>query len=243
MHIVKLDAIGSTSNHLKSLCTKEHLPDGTVVVTNNQHSGRGQRGAAWISEPGKNLTFSLLKRFSGLGVDEHAKLNCLVALAMYAVLSKWKVPELKLKWPNDIMSGKDKICGILVENTVKGDEIVRSIIGVGLNVNQTNFKNLPRASSIKLATGTSLDLDLALVELVEQLQQYLESMDKHNWKNVQLRYEAVLYRKDMVSVFSCDNNPPFNGMIQGITKDGQLEVLLDNDKTLRFSSKEVKLHS
>lgn len=243
MHIVKLDAIGSTNSYLKSLSTEKGAKDMTVVVTDTQTDGRGQRGAVWETEPGKNLTFSLLKYFSGLGVDEHAKLNCLVALAIFRVLQEWGIPNVRLKWPNDIMSGNQKICGILVENMLRGNEIASSIIGIGLNVNQANFRNLPKATSIYLALGKPLDLEWALRTLVMGLRANLETISQQSWLDVRKSYEEVLYKKDTVSIFSCKDNVPFNGIIKGITKNGELKVLLEDDTIQHYAVKQIRLHA
>ncbi|MBT8321842.1 MAG: biotin--[acetyl-CoA-carboxylase] ligase, partial [Eudoraea sp.] len=120
MHLIKLGATDSTNAYLKELLASKDAPDGTVVQAECQQKGRGQMGREWHSEPGKNLTFSLLKKFSNFPVTKQFLLNIISSLAVVEVLNTYDVPELKVKWPNDIMSGNQKICGILVENVVKG---------------------------------------------------------------------------------------------------------------------------
>ena len=141
MQIIKLDATGSTNDYLRSILSAKTLEDYTVVIAENQFAGRGQRGNSWVSEPGKNLTFSFLKRNLTLNPQNHFILNMGVSLALHDALSAIGVPGLTIKWPNDIMSGNSKICGILIENLISGAQIRHSIIGIGLNVNQTNFGN------------------------------------------------------------------------------------------------------
>ena len=146
MKIIKLDATESTNHYLKDLLAKNTLGDFTVVTCDYQKKGRGQRGNVWTSERGKNLTVSVLKHFSGFDMTRISYLNLAVSLAILRALEELAVPELKVKWPNDIMSGNKKICGILVETVLKGGQIKFGVLGFGLNVNQIKFENLPQAA-------------------------------------------------------------------------------------------------
>ncbi|TFG78733.1 MAG: biotin--[acetyl-CoA-carboxylase] ligase, partial [Flavobacteriales bacterium] len=149
MRIVKLNAIDSTNCYLKGLMQTEALEDFTVVVANQQNSGRGQMGSKWTSEPGKNLIMSVLKIFNDLPAEQQFSLNVCVSLAVFDTLKSLEIPKLSIKWPNDILSGNLKIGGILIENSLLGTQIRSAIIGLGLNVNQTDFVDLPNASSLK----------------------------------------------------------------------------------------------
>ena len=157
MLLIKLDATDSTNDYLKELLTSEDPPNGTVVWTQWQRKGRGQMGRNWISEAGKNLTFSILNKFNNFPVGEQFLLNMVTSLAITGVLKRHDVPDLKIKWPNDILSGKHKICGILVEAIIKGTDLKAAIIGIGLNVNQEHFEESLRATSIKITTGTTTE--------------------------------------------------------------------------------------
>ena len=170
MQIIKLSATDSTNAYLKSLAQSEILDDHTIVVADEQRKGRGQMGADWQSEAGKNLTFSLLKHFDHLLIENRFRLNICVSLAIAGALSEQHVPNLSIKWPNDILSGNAKICGILIENILMGDKIRTSIIGIGLNVNQMTFDNLENVSSLKLLLGRTLNLD----ELLHKIALHLE---------------------------------------------------------------------
>ena len=154
MNINKLNAIDSTNSYLKQLSVGDGLDDFTVVVTEHQTQGRGQMGSVWESEHSKNLMFSVFKRFKDLKVDSHFYVSMAVSLAVCDALKLFHLKQLKIKWPNDILSEQKKICGILIENVIKQERIQSSIIGVGLNVNQVNFTNLPNAASLKQLTGT-----------------------------------------------------------------------------------------
>ena len=104
MHLIKLDATDSTNAYLKKLLASEDVPDGTVVQADWQRKGRGQMGREWYSDPGKNLTFSILKRFSDFPVSQQFLFNIISSLAVVEVLHRYDVPQLKVKWPNYIIT-------------------------------------------------------------------------------------------------------------------------------------------
>lgn len=240
MQIIKLDAIGSTNAYLKEMAHAVDTADFTVVTAREQLRGRGQMGASWVSEPGKNLTFSVLKQFDGLAADRQYLLNIQVALSVFEALKELGIPDLAVKWPNDILSGKRKICGILVENLLKGPFIASSIIGIGLNVNQVDFGELPQVSSLQLATGNFYDLDMVLAVVLSKLE--LRLNDPAAWDSrVVAEYHGVLFRKDIPSPFETPDGARFMGIIQGVASNGKLQVLLEDDTVKEYGIKEVKL--
>ena len=150
MKIIKLDAIDSTNRFLKALSAQESRENFTVVSTESQTQGKGQRGSGWSSEKGKNLTFSVLYNQKAEQLTSLFTLNILVALSVLEALKTFSNLNFSIKWPNDILSENKKIGGILIENTFKNFGEVQSIIGIGLNINQSQFENLPQASSLFL---------------------------------------------------------------------------------------------
>ena len=239
--IIKLDATDSTNFFLKELLRSKTLADGTVVVTKNQTKGRGQIGSAWQSEAGKNLTFSVLKNFDALYVQHQFVLNIVASLAIYDVLNQLNIPNLKVKWPNDIMSGSSKICGILIENILKGQFIQQSIIGIGLNVNQTGFQNLANASSLKEITGKSFDLDELLHKILERMKQQFIGIEGKTVTQLSPSYEKVLFRKDKPSTFQDENGNIFMGFIRKISSSGKLILELEDNVFKEYGLKEVSL--
>ena len=145
MRIIKLDAIDSTNAYLKQISSAETLEDYTVITAKQQTNGRGQMGKHWHSKAGENLTFSVFKRLNGLSFSNQFYLSIVIALALHKTLTLYNVPNLFVKWPNDILSANKKIAGILIENVVKQNKLDYSIIGIGLNVNQTIFNDLSKA--------------------------------------------------------------------------------------------------
>lgn len=242
MHIIKLNATQSTNSFLKEKYTLETLEDFTVVVTESQTHGRGQRAAVWQSEPGKNLTFSVLKRFEDVKVTNQFYVNMVVSLAITNTLKKLSVPDVFIKWPNDILSESYKVCGILIENLLFKDTIRASVIGVGLNINQMVFNDLPKAASLKKITGVFFDLDEVLYHVLQHLKYYFAIFEKINgFKILKAEYETQLFKRNRVATFLDSKENAFTGIIQGISSSGRLEVLLEGKLVKEFDLKELKL--
>lgn len=241
MPIIKLDAIDSTNAYLKKLIASNISRDFTVVVARKQLRGRGQMGTNWISEEGKNLTFSILKKSNSFSSDNPFLLNIMVSVAIFNALKNLQVPDLKVKWPNDILSGTSKICGILIENIVSGSMIRASVIGIGLNVNQTKFQNVPKASSLKLLLGKTFDLDELLDVLLNSLESVFENAQKKGSKKLWEMYDEILFRRDKPSTFKDSDGNKFVGYIRGVSTEGKLIIALEDDVKKEFGFKEVTL--
>lgn len=241
MPIIKLDATDSTNAYLKKLIASSSSQDFTVVVAKNQLKGRGQMGTQWMSEEGKNLTFSVLKQNNDLSSDNTFLLNIIVSLAIFNCLNNLRVPDLKIKWPNDILSGTFKICGILIENIISGNKMKSSVIGIGLNTNQTFFHNVPNASSLKLLLGKTFDLDELLEALLNSLEATFQSVQKTGIEKLWEVYSENLFRKDKPSTFEDSNKKKFMGFIRGVSLEGKLIIALEDDIKKEFGFKEVTL--
>ncbi|MRI00446.1 biotin--[acetyl-CoA-carboxylase] ligase [Kriegella sp. EG-1] len=241
MHIIKLNATDSTNQYLKNLLLTKFIEDFTVVTANKQTKARGQMGTTWQSDTGKNLTFSILKQFDHFLVQNQYYLNITVSLAVYAFLKTLNVPNLAIKWPNDILSGNQKICGILIENVLQGQHINSSIIGIGLNVNQTEFHNLFNVSSLKLLLGEKFNLDELLYMLLNEIKSNFDLLNSDQYKFLDKAYLAVLYRKDLISNFKDANGMSFTGTITGISSEGKLIVQLADFTLREYNMKEIKL--
>ncbi len=241
MQIIKLSATDSTNVYLKNLMRSEPLDDMTVVVADKQSKGRGQMGTKWESDPGKNLTFSILKNHDNLNINDRFRLNICISLAIVTTLKALQLPNIKIKWPNDILSGTSKICGILVENILLGHQIQASIIGIGLNVNQLTFNNLINVSSIKLLLGRTINLDELLQEVVSNLDRNFLYLEEKLFHDLWCDYENLLFRKDSPSTFKNKKGVFFMGFIKGVSKEGKLVVALEDEVIKEFDLKEIKL--
>ncbi len=240
MKVVKLDAINSTNIFLKRLSKNDETANWTIVTAEHQTLGRGQMDTKWESEKGKNLVCSILVRFDTLKAQDQFYLNCAVSLSIYDALNKFSIPNLSIKWPNDIMSGSKKVCGILIENSLLKDEISNSIIGIGLNVNQDNFsKELPKAISMKQILGVTCDRDKILEQLVFSLQQQMKLLQQKNFDLLHENYEKILFQNGAMRVYENLQNEKFMGKILGITKNGALLVEQENDVIKQYNFKEI----
>jgi BirA family biotin operon repressor/biotin-[acetyl-CoA-carboxylase] ligase len=205
MNLIKLDAIDSTNAYLKELSSKNSIEDYTVVVANFQTNGRGQMGTNWFSEDAKNLTFSVFKNINCLDNHEQFYLSIATSLAIYKALKQFNIPELKIKWPNDILSSNQKVCGILIENVIKNGKMSAAIIGIGININQNDFNGVINAASLKNITGVVYDKDEVLNAIINQIENYESLIQNRNFKILKEEYEQFLFRKDKPSTFK-DNN-------------------------------------
>ncbi len=223
------------------MALSEKLKDLTVVMAHQQLKGKGQMGAVWNAEAGKNLTFSVLKKTERLDIANQFLLNIYVSLAIYDTFRQLNLPNLSIKWPNDILSGHTKICGILIENILLGTTIQQAIIGIGVNVNQITFKDLPNASSLKRIMGRTFDLDELLHRIVQQLANYFSNGFEKPTKAITEVYEKVLFRKDKPSTFKDKDGELFMGFIKGISSKGLLCIQLEDNILKEFDLKDVQL--
>lgn len=240
MKLIKLDAIDSTNEFLKGISSKEALENFTVVTAENQTKGKGQMGAVWNSEVGKNLIMSVLVKDFLLEINEVFNLNIAVSLAVITALKKSNIPDLSIKWPNDILSANKKIGGILIENSIKSDGAILSIVGLGLNVNQTNFGGLPKASSLAVVTGKEFDKEKLLLEIIAHLEMNVAA-SKLNPASLRQQFVDLLYKKGVPMPFANSKDEKFMGMIQGISPVGRLQVLLEDDSVAEFDIKEIQM--
>ena len=241
MEIIKLNATNSTNTYLKNLLKEKQVKDLSCIWALSQTQGRGQQGAKWISEPGKNLTFSILKKFENLSSEYHFLLNMEVSLAIFRALKKLYIPDLAVKWANDILSSKKKICGILIENTLHKEQISASIIGIGVNVNQIFFNDLPNVSSLQKIMGHPFDLEEVLLLICQELEVSLKSLSPTRFETMLDEYHTYLFRKDKPSTFEYPNGERFMGYIRGVSHNGQLQVEQEDALMSSFSLKEIKL--
>ncbi len=243
MTIRKISATPSTNSQLKSLLKAEKLPDGFVLLTEEQTAGRGQMGSVWQSQKGKSLTFSVFKQLDGFEVEHQFYLSKVVSLAVFETLNYFQIPEIKIKWPNDILSANKKLCGILIENIIQQQSIKGCIIGVGINVNEQTFTELPLATSMKLQAERIFDLEEVLNRLLQILNSKWHLISEKQFSEIDKAYFDLLYRLNEISVFENAQQEKFNGKIQGVSREGKLLVELETGEISAFDLKEIKLLS
>ena len=221
MQIIKLNAIDSTNRYLADYVSNIPLKDYAVVMAQYQSAGQGQRGSNWQSEKGKNLIISILKKNIKTKVQDQFEINMRISMAVLITLNTFGIPNLSVKWPNDILSDNKKISGVLIQLLTKKQKINQAIIGIGINVNQTHFNNLPQATSMKSILGTAFDIEVLATELMAQLKHYFEVP---NTDKLMSEYESVLFKKNKPSTFVNKKGVSFMGIILGVSKSGMLRV-------------------
>lgn len=240
MKLIKLNAIDSTNSFLKELSKISTVENYTVVVTQNQTNGRGQQDSSWFSEPNKNLTFSVFLGDLYLNINNQKYLNFAISLSVFEVLKSQKIPNLSIKWPNDIMSGNKKLCGILIENTILKNLILSSIVGIGLNVNQEIFKEtLKKVTSLKNIKNVEFNLDDLLVEIVIKIKEHINLLSTKKFEILEENYCAVLFKKDTTSMFVNSEQNKFMGIIRGISQSGNILIELEDETIKEFGVKEI----
>lgn len=241
MNVITLKTVDSTNRYLKDLLrTTLSLPNFLTVFTPQQTAGRGQYGAKWDSQPFVNLTFSVLYAPKYLTLEDAFLLNMAVPIAVLRALDSYGVAETFIKWPNDIILQDKKIGGILIENIVSGQLVEKSVIGIGLNVNQMNFEGLPKASSLRKIVGESFEVELLMEEIVLQMETLLPTFLEKGFEGGYRSYQKYLFRKDKVSAFRQKEGINFMGVIKGVAPTGRL--LVETEIGIRsFELKEIEL--
>ena len=240
MKLIKLNAINSTNTFLKELSKNTPLEDFTIVVTENQTNGRGQQESLWYSEPRKNLTFSVYLSNLKLKISDKKYLNYAVSLSIYKVLDGENAPNLAIKWPNDIVSGNKKVCGILIENSIQKNYIQNSIIGIGINVNQEVFsETIKNVTSLKNLLHKDFDLESLLDEICVELKNQLQLLSEEKYQLLEGNYLNALYQIHKPMMFKDSENVLFVGIIRGISETGNIIIELENENIKEFGIKEI----
>lgn len=237
--IVRIQVVDSTNNYANQQIRDNACGEGTVFLAYEQTAGRGQLKNFWESEPGKNLTFSIVIYPSFLEIRHQFMISKVVTLGIYKALSKY-IDNLKIKWPNDIYAGNKKLGGILIENSIMYASIKSSVVGIGLNVNQTVFKSLaPNPVSMKILTNQHFDTDAVLAEILAGIDIYFALLKDGEEELIDREFITRLYRLNENHSYKSENEV-FEGKIIGVNEIGQLLIRKMDDTILDFHFKEVE---
>lgn len=218
------------------------LPHGAVIAARRQTAGRGQRGNKWESQPDSNLTFSMLLRPKVILASTQFQLSMLVSLGVCDALRSVSGLDIKVKWPNDIYVGDKKLCGILIENSLEGRRIGRSIAGIGINVNQERFlSDAPNPVSLINLTGRTFDLYALLSDvcraIIDRLDNYEAAPDADKLLS---EYRSLLWRghgfylwQDVVA------DKTYEGQITDVALTGHLTVTGRDSVLKTYAFKEI----
>jgi len=240
-NLINLLAVDSTNNFLKDLLSKsEPLPEGTVIMADDQFAGRGQQQNNWQAEPGKNLTFSILLKPSFLPLNRQFLLNMAISVGVNNALKRYLPVANYIKWPNDIYYEGKKLGGILIENSIVGQNIKNSVIGIGLNVNQPIFPHdlADKAISVHQILQQDVNLVELLAEICSQIERLYLQLKAGNYTYLEKCYVDKLYLINKPAAFS-QNGEVFEGIIRGVTEIGLLKLEKAN-RIENYNFKEIE---
>jgi len=240
-NLLTLKEVDSTNNFLKDLLSNSKpVPEGTVIMAETQFAGRGQQNNQWYSEPGKNLTFSILLKPTFLAVADQFDLTRAISLGVYDALWPILGDGLKIKWPNDIYYGDKKLGGMLIENLLQGQQIKSAIIGIGLNINQEVFPDgASNAASVKQILQKDYNLRFILAEVCNNIEAYYLNLKAGKIDFVRNTYLSRLYWFNEQRSFKTLNGV-FEGKITGVKEKGLLVIKDNKGDELEFSLKEIE---
>lgn len=231
--LIYFNNCASTQDELIDFLNQHYLSeDFLAVYTFNQTKGRGQYGNSWENLPEKNLAYSFALKTKNINVSDTC-FNFYTAILVRDFIANLTKTEVKIKWPNDLILKNKKICGMLFEKSKN-----YFVVGIGINILQENFKNLPKAGSVLSQTGLSFELKA----FTESLHQYLfeHLVQKEIPNNILELYQLHLYRKNKVSVFE-KNKVRQNGIIKNVDETGHIWIDLENEGLQKFFHKEIEL--
>ena len=234
---INLPVCHSTNEEAKTLNQRGNLSEGTIVRADYQENGKGQRGNTWESEPQKNLLFTILLKPDKLRPDQQYMINVVVSLALQEAIAHF-IPNhsVQIKWPNDLYVNDRKIAGILTESTVSGKNITAIYCGIGLNVNQLDFR-LTNATSMALETGDTFLRDDILEVILLKMEKYYEGLNQQSSALIN-RYTQQLRWLNELRTFRYEGEE-MEAVLKGINEQGKL-VLLHKKRLLTADIKEIE---
>jgi BirA family biotin operon repressor/biotin-[acetyl-CoA-carboxylase] ligase len=219
VRLVSFESLPSTNDYLKNLSLNGNVEEGTVILAMNQTRGRGQMDRVWNSEPGKNITLSLFLKPVNLSASGAFVLSKAIALSVYETIARYAT-DVSIKWPNDILVKGKKIAGILIENTISGDQVKTSIAGIGINVNQVTFDN-PQATSLALECEETFDVIDIVHTLIREIKVQYHLLVNEEYDELNQSYFERLYRGGQENTFSINGiESPYT--IRDIEPDGRI---------------------
>lgn len=222
------------------LAHEEQFVHGDVLWAERQTSGRGQRGHTWLSEEGLNLTCSFVVEPRFLAAREQFLLSAATAVALCECMAHFGI-EARIKWTNDIYVEDRKIVGILIEHFYAGTNLRRTVIGIGLNINQTTFDpSLPNPTSMQLERGTAFERSEVLRHFYGCFMARYAQVERGEGEALLLDYHRLIYRLGEEQRFRLPNGEELTATIEGIEPDGALRLLHVEGKRSSYHFKEIE---
>lgn len=235
--VIYMPSCHSTNDIGLEMIRKHDTMEGTVIISDEQTKGRGQRGNAWISEPGQNLILSLLLAPRFLKPSDQFSLNMAISLAVRQTVINF-LPDCncQVKWPNDVYIGSSKVAGILIESSIRGMSIEAAVIGIGMNVNQKNFGEL-KATSLAVKLNANLNKKEAFVNLIANIEAYYLKLKANRLKDLKEEYLRHLLGYQVEARYKAEYE--FLGTIKSLDDNGLLGISVDG-RVQKFNFKEVE---
>lgn len=236
--VISVDAVNSTNELAAQLLASGNVPEGSIVIARDQTAGRGQFGSLWWSEPGNSLTLSIVLKPEFLAPTQLFALNMAVSIAACEFISDTVRHQALIKWPNDIVCRGSKVCGVLIENSIIGERVRHSIVGIGVNLNQQTFPPfLPGATSLRVISGLDFDPESLIDPLSEAMAKYYDML-RSDGDQLRQVYHERLHGLGKKQLFSRADHR-FLATITGVSDSGRLELEMDDDSRETFAVKEV----
>jgi BirA family biotin operon repressor/biotin-[acetyl-CoA-carboxylase] ligase len=233
------EEIDSTNGEMNRLIIAEDLSEGTIIRTAYQHAGKGHAGNSWQSERGQNLLFSMLLKPDFLSPEKAFHLSRIASLSLYDIIDN-QCDGVQIKWPNDMLVRDQKMAGILIENMIVNHTISHSIIGIGVNINQTTFDlSHPAPTSLKIEKGCHIDIDSLLVEFRSSLERWYNTLITGNERMIMETYNQRLYLMGVRADYRSEAGR-FTATIRDVHPSGELVLESGKGDILTFGFKEVE---
>jgi len=238
---VFLPETDSTNSYAINLLKNVNCIEGTVVYTDNQTQGKGQRGNTWHSESSMNITLSLILKPHFLASKNIFYLSKITSLALYDVLTEclgFGQFDIKIKWPNDMLVNRKKIAGVLIENSLLDNKINWSIIGIGFNVNQMQFAGLDTATSLKLLDQDHRSLDKIMDSIFIHFEKWYLKLKQNHLAEIDENYHNFLFGMHREMTFQ-SNGIQINAFVEGVSPEGLLRLRNENNHEQLYNMKEI----
>lgn len=240
--IVRLKTVDSTNIYALHRLKSHQCNENTVFIAEEQTAGRGQLQNSWESTGKKNLLLSVVLFSENIAACSIFDLSKSISLSLIDFLNEILPSGNKseIKWPNDIYVNNRKICGILIENSIKGQSVEYSVIGIGLNINQEHFGKYPVSPvSLKMLTGETYNLNKCLEAVIQKIENRFIQLESGEKEKIDSEYLNRLYRLGEYAYYK-DENGMFKGKITGVDSFGRLNVLVNNNNLLSYENKEIR---
>ena len=235
-NVIYLPQCHSTNTEMQKFLKKTILEEGTVVMADFQIKGRGQLNDRWVSQKGKNILMSVLLNPTFLSLHQQYYLTIIQGLAITDALGNFMANDLKIKWPNDIYVGANKIAGVLIEASVSKKSIDHVIIGIGININQQEFGTL-KATSVLLETGLYQNRDYVMEFILLRMEKWYQKLKNRQYEEIILKYHDLLFWRNEKHTFRVQEES-MEGKIKGINDRGPLIVEISGNERI-FNHKEL----